>query len=289
MTELMRDRGVPAARCAFYRIEVNVGAGFEYWGLYTLIEDPADGAMLDSQLGGRGGNLYKPDGPGATWRGFDAESFPKKSNKREGDWSDIQAAIAALHADRGDAVTWRAGIEATFDVDLFLQWLAVNTVIFNWDAYGVGAHNYYLYAPPGDAGRLGWIPWDHNLAMSPDIPPPPGLDYEAPATPEGEVFHHGAGADWPLIGFLLDDEIYAARYREAVERALEGLFAEHAARARLGELHALVSPHVVGADGEQPGSTTIISPEVFAGSVDALMDHIHARHELTRAALDHGR
>ena len=63
---MLRDRGVPAARAAFYRVVVDTGEGAGYWGLYTMVEDPSDGAMLDAQLGGRGANLYKPDGPAAT-------------------------------------------------------------------------------------------------------------------------------------------------------------------------------------------------------------------------------
>ena len=97
--EIFRDRGVPAPRVAFYRIVVNTGSGDESWGLYTLVEDPADPAMLTSQFGGASGNLYKPDGPGADWTTFDRAGFEKKTNKGTADFSDIQAAIEALHAD----------------------------------------------------------------------------------------------------------------------------------------------------------------------------------------------
>ncbi len=138
-TEVFRDRGVPAARGAFYRVFVDVGAGDEYWGLYSMIEDPADGAMLDAQLGGRDGNLYKPDGPGADWTMVDAEGFAKKTNQDQRDFSDIARAIEALQASSDAAAAWRSALEATVDVDLFLRWLAVNTVIDNWDAYGVMA------------------------------------------------------------------------------------------------------------------------------------------------------
>jgi spore coat protein CotH len=185
-TEVFRDRGVPAPRAAFYRVFVDVGAGPEYWGLYTMIEDPADGAMLDAQFGGGGGNLYKPDGPGANWTQFVKEGFPKKSNEKQADFSDVESAIAALHASPGPgSAAWRAALEARFDADLFLRWLAVNTAIQNWDAYGTFAHNYYLYGDPGQKGRLRWIPWDHNLALGagfggpggfvPGGAPPPGL------------------------------------------------------------------------------------------------------------------
>ena len=77
---------MPAPRAAFYRVFVDSGAGPQYWGLYTMVEDPSDGAMLDAQFGGQGGNLYKPDGPGADWTKFDAEGFEKKTNDKEADF-----------------------------------------------------------------------------------------------------------------------------------------------------------------------------------------------------------
>jgi hypothetical protein len=94
--EIFRDRGVAAPRVAFYRIIVNTGTTDESWGLYTLVEDPADPAMLTSQFGGASGNLYKPDGPGADWTTFDRAGFEKKTNKAKADFSDIRAAAYPL-------------------------------------------------------------------------------------------------------------------------------------------------------------------------------------------------
>jgi len=204
-TEVFRDRGVPAPRAAFYRVFVDSGAGPEYWGLYTMIEDPADGAMLDAQFGGRSGNLYKPDGPGANWTQFIKEGFPKKTNEKQADFGDVEAAVAALHAPPGPGnVAWRTALEARFDADLFLRWLAVNTAIQNWDAYGAMAHNYYLYGDPGQKGRLRWIPWDNNLALGAGfggrggfVPggPPPG--FPPGAQPAGAPFAFGRGVPPP--------------------------------------------------------------------------------------------
>ena len=188
--EIFRDRGVPAPRSAFYRIYVDAGAGPVYWGLYTMVEDPGDGAMLDSQLGGRSANLYKPDGPGADFTKFDKEGFSKKTNEDEANFADVEAAIAALQAPRDNPVEWRLKLESVFDVDHFLRWLAVNTAIDNWDTYGAMAHNYYLYGDPRQKGRLQWIPWDNNMAfgINPMAGPPgriggPGRGF--PATARG--------------------------------------------------------------------------------------------------------
>ena len=338
-TEVLRDRGVPAARAAFYRVVVDSGNGPEYWGLYTMIEDLADGAMLEAQFGSKDGNLYKPEGFGADWTKFDKVGFTKKTNEKQADYSDIESAIAALHAPKDDVRAWRAGLEARFDVDLFLRWLAVNSVLQNWDAYGAMAHNYYLYGDPAQKGRLRWIPWDNNFSLGagpmmgggrgglraggppPGFPPqgfpppgfpPPGVDAPAagpapgaaragappPGAPPGfpnvifgrqdDVLHRQVGEGWPLISRLLADDVYAARYRELLQHATGGLFAEDAALRRLQQLHTMIAPAIVGERGERPTHTTVSSPEAFKAAIDGpngLKATIAKRHEMVRTAL----
>ena len=315
-SEILRDRGVPAARAAFYRVFVDTGAGPEYWGLYTMIEDPADGAMLDAQLRGRNANLYKPDGPGANWSAFDKAGFEKKTNKQQADYSDVAAAIAALHAPRDNPRAWRAALEARLDVDLFLRWLAVNSVMENWDSYGVMAHNYYLYGDPTKGGRLQWIPWDHNMAfgVGPGMPggrgpgrggfgpggPPPappgaagaraGMPMPFGMGPSGaDILAEQVGDTWPLIQRLMADEVYAARYRVLLVQAMGGLFAPRAIEKRARDLHALISSSVVGPRGERPTHTTIASAEAFERSLDGpdgLLQRIERRQAAVRAAID---
>ena len=288
VTEALRDRGVPAPRAAFYRVVVDTGSGPEYWGLYTMIEDPADGAMFDAQFGGRGGNLYKPDGPGANWTQFARDGFPKKTNERAADFSDVEAAIAALHAAPGPgSAAWRAALETRFDADLFLRWLAVNTALQNWDAYGTFAHNYYLYGDPGQKGRLRWIPWDHNFALGAG---PFGLGGGgvAPGGGGDDILHTQKGSQWPLISRLLADEVYSARYREQLARAIEGLLAPDASAARLRQLHGLVASSVAGDRGERPSHTTISSAGAFERSIDGpggLREIVERRRAAIRNAL----
>ena len=138
--------------------------GAQYLGLYTLVEVP-DEPMLESQFGSEDGNLYKPNGTGARWTQFIAESFPKKTNQSDEDWTDVQDAIAVLNEPRTSPAAWRARLEARFAVPSFLRWLALNTIIGNTDTYGgFSPHNYWVYGSPRHRDRLFFIPWDHDLA-----------------------------------------------------------------------------------------------------------------------------
>src|SRR5690606_16164103 len=92
-----------------------------------------------------------------------SESFQKENNDKAADWSDIEALHKMLHSElrTTDPEAWRAELETLFDVDSFLEWLAISATIQHWDTYGGMSHNYYLYHNP-DTGKLTWISWDHN-------------------------------------------------------------------------------------------------------------------------------
>ncbi len=308
--DLLRDAGVPASRTAFVRVYLDRGAGAVYLGLYTLVEVP-DSPMLVAQFGSDEGNLYKPRGAGGRWLRFDRDSFPKKTNAAHEDWTDIEDAIAALNAPRADAAGWRARLEARFDAGAFLRWLAFNTIIGNFDAYGgLSPHNYWLYGSPRDRDRLHWIPWDHDLALEgfgisgprPEGPPPgplppggpPGIVVigpgdRGPRGPEGiDLFHEETDGSWPLIRWLLDDAVYRAMYRRHVEDILATTFQPSRVMAQLRSEHALIARDVVGPEGEQAGRTFLESPQRFDDALygpGGLLAYVQARYDLLREAL----
>ncbi len=273
-SEILEDRGVPAARNAFYAVYLDAGEGAQYLGLYTMMEDPSD-AMMTRVFGDDAGNLYKPDGDCATLACFDEETFAKKSNEKDEDWSDVEALVAALGSGEGDTASWRAELEATADVDGFLRWLAVNTAIDNWDAYGSMAHNYYLYGVPTDGGRLAWIPWDHNLSLMAGGGMGGGSD----------PLLDDVGDDWPMIRRVLDDPTYAATYRQYLSEALEGAYGVDSFETRAAELAEIVRPSLFGADGEVEGSTFLTSEADWDAALADMNAHVRQRHDAVQAAV----
>ena len=165
---IFRDSGIPAPYTAFYRLYVDYGEGPVYFGLYTMVEAVED-TVIETQFSDDSGNLYKPEGNGATFAEgtFDTDSFEKKTNEDEADYSDVEALYTILNSDTrlSDPEQWRQDLESVFDVDTFLRWLATNTVIQNWDTYGGNCRNFYLYTDPAD-GKISWILWDNNYALN---------------------------------------------------------------------------------------------------------------------------
>lgn len=243
---VFREFGVPAARGGHVAVYVDVGEGPVYWGLYGVFEDPA-GELLDSWFGSDSGNAYKPDGDSATLETVVAADFENKTNS-EADHSDVIAFVDALNAE-GDAATWRAGLEATFDVDGFLRYLAMNNLIGNWDTYGRMTHNYYLYADPNDADRLAWIPWDFNEA------------YDSGRGQRGaiDLGLSNISTGWPLLERVAADPVYRAAYEAYVADAVATVFSETEQLDRINALEARIEDAANEEEAPYQTSNTSIS------------------------------
>ena len=287
VTDLFGEAGLPVSRTAFMRVYLDRGAGPIYLGLYTMIEVP-DRAMLERVFQSSAGNLYKPHSSGGRWTVFYAGDFPKHTNDGDGDWTDIEDAIAALNASKTDRALWRQRLDARFDVSGFLRWLALNTMVANNDAYGgLSAHNYYLYGSPRHRDRLFWIPWDHDLSL-----PTGGTGIGGgPGGGAGalDLFHSVERADqWPLIRFLMDDPVYRATYRSHLESLLTTVFEPARLGATFRSEQARIAPYVIGADAEDPSRSFAGTPAQFDATVygpSGLVAYVQSRAAAVRAAL----
>ena len=265
-TDTFRNAGLASSHAAFYTLYVDHGNGPEYFGLYTLVEE-VDGEVLDTQFASDDGNLYKPeDGSADFVQGtFDTADFEKKTNEDDADWSDVSAMFDALH-DRTastDPAAWRTALEATFDVDSFLKYLAVNGIIQNWDTYGRMPHNYYLYNNP-DNGLLTWIPWDNNESLQ-EGKQGGALDLD---------FSNLSASEWPLIGNIIADDTYKARYNALLSEVMAGAFETSSTQALYDNYSALVGPY---ATSEISGYTFLNNSNDFANEITALKSHASAR------------
>jgi len=264
--DLFREAGVPSAQTAYYAVTLDYGQGPIYLGLYTAVE-LVDDSVIKTQFSDDSGNVYKPSGTGATFTegSFSEANFDKETNQEQDDYSDILALYAALHSDLRltDPAAWRAQLEAIFDVDTFLNWLAVNTVVQNWDTYGVMHHNYYLYNNP-ETGQLVWIPWDNNesLAQSAGMRSTISIDLA------------NADENWPLISYLRDDPVYYQGYQDYLATFLGEVFLEDALAETFTFYHDLIYPFVIE---EDPEKTLVSSLKAFENSADHLIRHVQLR------------
>lgn len=264
--EVFKNAGVPVSHAAFYTLYIDHGNGPEYFGLYTLVEE-IDGTVIDTQFSSDDGNLYKPEDGSANFveGTFATDDFEKKTNEDDEDWSDIVSLFDALHdyTATSDPATWRENLEAIFDVDGFLRYLAVNGIIQNWDSYGRMPHNFYLYNDP-DTGKLTWIPWDNNEALQ-----------------EGKQggaltldFSNLKASEWPLIAKIYADDVYKARYDRYLSEVISDAFEENIIHVTYDTYSILIEPY---ATTEIPGYSYLESANDFSNAVSILKAHATSR------------
>ncbi len=266
--EIFRDAGLKAPRTAYYRIYVDHGDGPIYFGLYTGVEIVED-TMLEDQFGSNSGKCYKPENEVATFAygTFNAMDLDLKTNELIGDYSDIEALFSVLHSsDRiSDTEKWKTSFESVFDVDNFMLWLATNTVIQNWDTYGVMNHNFYLYNNPS-TNKIVWIPWDNNEALNGGKRDPLSFSMD-------EVTD-----SWPLIRYLMDQDEYKTLYETYLRSTIQGAFEPSKIKEKYQYFHNLISEYVIGADGEQTGYTFLKSPSDFTNALNDQCNHVDQRY-----------
>jgi hypothetical protein len=202
--DLFREFGVPSAKSAYYEVYINYAGDSQYFGLYTMVEE-VDNTVIKTQFASDEGNLYKPEGTAASFASgtYNTADFYKKTNEDAADWSDVKALYDALHSGlrTSDPATWRTLMESKINMDMYIKWLAANTVMQNWDTYGKMTHNYYLYNDP-TTSKFVWIPWDNNEALqSGKMGGAINLDLS------------GVGSQWPFISYIASDPTYYAQYK----------------------------------------------------------------------------
>lgn len=250
--DVLQDAGLMAPETAWYELYVDYGDGPVSFGLYTVVE-VIDDTVIETALGDDDGNIYEGDGEASTLAAGTldqlADSFQKENND-ESDYSDLEALYTVLHADTRltDSDQWRSDLEAVFDVDTFLRWLATNTVMVNWDTYGEMAHNFYLYHDP-ETDLLTWIGWDYNESFM--------LGRRGSAA---SLSHAEESAEWPLIRYLLDEPAYYAQYTAHVADVTEDVFDADAIAAKLAEWEVMLAPYV---SNETTFSTQLTAIETF--------------------------
>lgn len=267
-SDILIESGVKAAHTAYYRVYIDYGEGPVYFGLYTVVEIVED-TMLKTQFDDGSGNCYKPDGPSASFVGsFEKKSFVKKNNKKSSDWSDVEKFYKILNSPErlSNPMQWCNDIESVFDVHNFIKWLAINTTIQNWDSYGSVPHNYYLYHS-ATSGKLVWIPWDHNEAME-------GKGREL------SISLSNVSEDWPLIKFLMEQPEYQKIYKEAMKSFIVNIFNTKSMNNRIDRYKTMITPFVIGENGEQRGYTFLDLPNEFYNSIDQIKKHVERRNKI---------
>ena len=133
--QLFRDAGIHAPRCNYAKVTVNG----KYLGVYTNVESIKK-PFLKHQFGSSKGNLYE-----ATLTDFHPraiETIEVKNNKQESERQDIRS-LADLLDKPGELDVEE--LDRIIDLDYFIRYWAMESLIGFWDGYNANQNNFYLY------------------------------------------------------------------------------------------------------------------------------------------------
>lgn len=282
--DLMRRAGVNASRTGSARLWITIGGVKHYFGIYTLIE-VVDKSFLTKRYGSgsNDGNLYK-----CLWTGYgpaSLEPFDKyKDNpfvnsdgilgvkdwrnhyrptydlKTNADIPDHTVLLDFIHnLDTLSGADLQAYLEANFEVDRFLRYLAMNVLIGRWDDYWADGNNYYLYF--NNDGKIEFIPCDYDMAFgggfqlfdtanigiyewgnhNKDL-----LRVISPLIPE-DVLNEYCNFDFPLVEKMFEIDEYRARYEHYLKEFItpaNRLFVYSEYEKKFNMVQKLYSPYV---------------------------------------------
>ena len=206
--------GLPAPRCNYARVAVNG----EQLGLYVHVEE-IERSLLQRAFADAGGNLY--EGMSSDFRPEFRGTIEKETNRDAGDWSDVDAVVAAL---QDPTPAGLKALAAAVDLDRFLTFWAVETLIGHWDGYTGNLTHFHFYREPD--GRFVFIPW--------------GVDqtFIRPGAPA--VLASGA-----IANRLYRDAAWRAAYAVRLRELLDTVWDETELLRRSERMAALVQAHAL--------------------------------------------
>jgi spore coat protein CotH len=220
---LFNAAGVRAPRCSFARVTVNK----KYLGVYSHVESIAK-PFLKRSFGNDEGNLYE---------GTLADFYPKgidrleiKTNKKKHDLSKVSQLATLLASKEAIDVD---EIGKIVDLDYFLRFWTMESLISFWDGYTNNQNNYWVY-DNAENGKLYFMPWGADMAFM-----------QAPFfVPFGQSQAESVYGHSMLANRLFHDPQFAERYRETMRWQLAHVWKETELITEIDRLESLLADHL---------------------------------------------
>ena len=153
---LFNKAGVPAPRINHATVTVNG----EYLGVYAHVES-VRGSFIRRHFGDYSGELYE---------GTIADFYPKaveniEAKNKQSKKKRTQAVKLAQILETKESFKLEEA-EKCLNIDQFLKFWAMETLLGFWDGYTNNQNNYYAYSSPKDDGRFHFVPWGADGAFT---------------------------------------------------------------------------------------------------------------------------
>lgn len=161
--DIFRAEGIAAPLCNFAKLSVNG----ESLGTYTHVE-AIKKPFLKRTFGDDDGNLYESSI--ADFGMHLNDLFEKKTNKKANDRTDLTSVSDVLALPDAQLLS---NLQMVLDVDEFITFWAIETLLGHWDSASGNANNFYIYRSPVD-NLFHFIPWGADTAFTGKHPLKPG-------------------------------------------------------------------------------------------------------------------
>jgi VCBS repeat-containing protein len=201
--------------------------GVEGYGSLVHVQ-PLQEEFLDTHIPiDAGGNLYKKVRPDVDWAyrngvltAYAADGWGKQTNSSEDDWSDLDEWLRVMNQATG-AGNYIAQVEAVANLDQWLKWFAINTIIANGEtnASNGADDDYSVYSGINDT-RFIFVPHDLDTILGQG-------DSSTITDPQSTIFDMIERGDTlaPLIPLFQNAGILT-RYYQALREQLQTTFSQ---------------------------------------------------------------
>ena len=257
--EVFAKANYPAPRCNL----ANVMLGDKPLGVYSHVE-PIKKRFLRRVFGNDTGHLYE-----GTMADFTEGHLAGAADEELGHWAaktketntfglPLLRIVEALQSADSELLN---ALEPHLNIDKFIKFWALETLIAHTDGYSAGANNFYVYFDPHDRGRAIFIPWGADAVLS----------REAELDQESQPGSFGAYVRGELARRLSRLPETAQLYQEELHRLLDEHWDAPALIAQIDQF------------AEQVRSAE--QSEDYGQLIDTLKDWINQRHDAMKQAL----
>lgn len=255
--QLLDEIGLNSPRMSMGTLAFRIAGKEVAYGLYGIVE-PVDKPFFKRRYGTADGDLYKclylDAGPHLTEESLsgdhvgvkDADTnyrpiYDLQTNETTSDHSALKDFVHQLNTLEGQAFV--DYMNAHFEVDRFIRYLAMGIYINNLDDYRFLANNYYLFF--NEHGKTEFVPYDFDISLGTnwhgELAYEEFIDediFDTKSLPES----WGDTAPRPLVDRVLAVEQYRAKYLEYLQDYVQRdsklfLFSQY--RAKFDQLYAL--------------------------------------------------
>ena len=225
--KLFNKAGVPAPRVSYAKVTVNG----EYLGVYTHVES-VRGPFIKRHFGDYSGEFY--EGTIADFYPKAVENIEAKNKHTEKDRTQAKKLAQILETKESFNL---AKAEKHVNVDQFIKFWAMESLLGFWDGYTNNQNNYYAYASPKDDMRFHFMPWGADGAFTESRGP--FSRFRGDGNEPKAVYTQSM-----LANRLFQLDGIPNRYKAALEDILMDVWNEEEIKDDVKRIHALTRNHL---------------------------------------------